>query len=144
MLHMMFFATSTIVLRSSGAKFAILLSRISSGYFHIESASLISLGAVWTMSSLMEKEKMSWLSISLRVLETRAKVAFVTMLESMLRFWEAMSKGGKEEDLEGHRGTTSVTTSCAVSSLKLYASCCFSLRVWMSFLALLRSLGKIS
>lgn len=54
-----------------------------------------------------------------------------------------VQKGARRKLPEGHGGTTSITTSCAVSSLELYASCCFSLRVWMSFLALLRSLGKI-
>lgn len=69
---------------------------------------------VWTTLSLMEQEKMVWLFSAVKVLEIRSKVAFVTLMESMLSLWEAMFKrgrGGSSQKLCRMWVTMSVTTS---------------------------------
>lgn len=61
-------------------------------------------------------------------------LALVTLKEIMLRFWEALFKRGREGSSQKPcrmQGTTSITSSCAVSSLMLCASWCFSFRIWM-------------
>lgn len=65
---MWFFATLAVVVSRTGTKFAMLLSRTFKGFFF-----LISVRIVWTMSSLMPREKMAWVSIDVIVLETRSK-----------------------------------------------------------------------
>lgn len=131
-LDISFFSTSAIEMSSTGAKFALLVSRISWGYL-----SLIFVSMLWTMSSLMEQEKIAWLSTAVRVLLTWSKVAFVTLKEIMLRFWEALfnrGRGGSSKKPCRTQGTTCITSSCAVSSLVLCASWCFSFwnkRIWM-------------